>query len=127
MIGLSTAVELAARGHAVTVYAAAAGVATTSAIAGAIWLPTGLDFPEPDRPVITIKLSRGRSISTPLRLCSRAPRTEIFVSAMKEACSRIVRLGQVPWGTRKVPFPQQSGRAVILFRRCGKPRPIYNA
>ncbi len=36
-----------------------------------------LDFPEPDSPVITISLSRGSSMSKPLRLCSRAPRTEM--------------------------------------------------
>jgi len=47
VVGLSTAAELSARGHDVTVYASAAGLATTSAIAGAIWLPTGLDFPGP--------------------------------------------------------------------------------
>src|SRR5690606_27844468 len=32
------------------------------------------DLPEPDRPVITISLSRGRSRSMFLRLCVRAPR-----------------------------------------------------
>ena len=34
-----------------------------------------LDFPEPDNPVKTIRDSRGSSIETSLRLCSRAPRT----------------------------------------------------
>src|SRR3954447_14931622 len=34
-----------------------------------------LDFPDPDRPVKTIRLSRGRSTETSFRLCSRAPRT----------------------------------------------------
>ena len=34
-----------------------------------------LDFPEPDKPVKTIRDSRGSSIETSLRLCSRAPRT----------------------------------------------------
>ena len=34
-----------------------------------------LDFPEPDKPVKTIKDSRGSSMETSLRLCSRAPRT----------------------------------------------------
>src|SRR5687768_14692552 len=38
-----------------------------------------LDLPDPDRPVITVRLSRGISTLTPLRLCSRAPRTEIWV------------------------------------------------
>src|SRR6266566_1784939 len=37
-------------------------------------------FPEPLRPVITVRLSRGISTSMPLRLCSRAPRTEMWVS-----------------------------------------------
>src|SRR4028119_1742581 len=34
-----------------------------------------LDLPDPDRPVKTIRASRGRSSETSLRLCSRAPRT----------------------------------------------------
>src|SRR3954466_4525426 len=33
-----------------------------------------LDLPEPDRPVKTIRESRGRSSEMSLRLCSRAPR-----------------------------------------------------
>src|SRR5579884_220370 len=35
------------------------------------------DLPEPDSPVITTRLSRGRSTSMFLRLCSRAPRMRI--------------------------------------------------
>ena len=35
------------------------------------------DLPLPDRPVITTRWSRGMSTSTPFRLCSRAPRTEM--------------------------------------------------
>src|SRR5690349_18039044 len=38
------------------------------------------DLPLPERPVITVRLSRGISTSTPLRLCSRAPRTEMWVN-----------------------------------------------
>src|SRR5215469_14083461 len=38
------------------------------------------DFPEPDRPVSTVRVSRGISTSTFLRLCSRAPRMEMFFS-----------------------------------------------
>src|SRR3954452_10714373 len=34
-----------------------------------------LDLPEPDRPVKTIRASRGRSSEMLRRLCSRAPRT----------------------------------------------------
>ena len=48
-------------------------------------LPLGIDGVEGearlarcrDRPVITVSVSRGMSTSTPLRLCSRAPRTEM--------------------------------------------------
>src|SRR3954466_15534831 len=39
-----------------------------------------LDLPEPERPVMTVRLSRGISTSIPLRLCSRAPRTLICVN-----------------------------------------------
>src|SRR3954451_5685664 len=53
-----------------------------------------LDLPEPDRPVITVRLSRAMSTLTPLRLCSRAPRTEIWVSigrALFRLCSSLAR------------------------------------
>src|SRR3954471_25025895 len=48
------------------------------------------DLPEPLRPVITVRLSRGISTSMPLRLCSRAPRTEIWVCILPvlPICSR---------------------------------------
>src|SRR5690606_17162706 len=49
------------------------------------------DLPEPDRPVITIRLLRGRSRSMFLRLCSRAPRMEIFLSSLMNEGSRKVR------------------------------------
>src|SRR5690606_19487317 len=42
-----------------------------------------LDLPLPDSPVITISLSRGRSISMPLRLCSRAPLTLMWVNILR--------------------------------------------
>src|SRR3546814_9776687 len=54
-----------------------------------------LDFPEPESPVMTIRLSRGRSTATPFRLCSRAPRTEIWVRLMGGVCSRFVLDAQV--------------------------------
>jgi hypothetical protein len=41
-----------------------------------------MDLPEPDSPVITIRLSRGRSISMFLRLCVRAPRMRIVSIGM---------------------------------------------
>lgn len=44
--GLTAALVLAEQGYKVTVYAASFGEETTSAIAGALWLPTGIDFPK---------------------------------------------------------------------------------
>ncbi len=41
---LATAREFLSRGHAVTLYAAKQAHDTTSNIAGALWLPTGIDF-----------------------------------------------------------------------------------
>ncbi len=38
------------------------------------------DLPEPDRPVSTVRVPRGISTSMFLRLCSRAPRMEMFFS-----------------------------------------------
>src|SRR5580698_2247073 len=38
-----------------------------------------LDLPEPDRPVITVRLSRGSSTDTFFRLCTRAPCTATLV------------------------------------------------
>src|ERR1039457_5731192 len=38
-----------------------------------------LDLPEPDRPVITVRLSRGSSTDTFFRLCTRAPCTAMVV------------------------------------------------
>src|SRR5579884_2334835 len=51
-----------------------------------------LDLPEPESPVITVRLSRAMSTLMPLRLCSRAPRTDIWVSigsASFRLCSRL--------------------------------------
>src|SRR3954470_3937311 len=39
-----------------------------------------LDLPETERPGMTVRVSRGMSMSTFLRLCSRAPRTLKWVS-----------------------------------------------
>src|SRR5688572_12765669 len=43
------------------------------------------DLPEPESPVITTSLSRGISMSTFLRLCSRAPRTRIWSFGIRTA------------------------------------------
>ena len=42
--GLTTALELLQRGRRVVIYAERAGGETTSALAGALWLPTGIEF-----------------------------------------------------------------------------------
>jgi hypothetical protein len=42
-----------------------------------------VDLPEPDTPVTTVNLPRGISTSMPLRLCSRAWRTEMLPLPLK--------------------------------------------
>src|SRR5688572_18727288 len=44
------------------------------------------DLPDPDSPVITTSWSRGRSTSMFLRLCTRAPRTEIQSWPIPDCC-----------------------------------------
>src|SRR5690606_380742 len=44
------------------------------------------DLPEPESPVNTTRLSRGRSRSTFLRLCSRAPRIEMNLPGAGRFC-----------------------------------------
>lgn len=46
VIGLTTALELATRGYRVRVYADRFANDTTSNAAGALWLPTGIEFPD---------------------------------------------------------------------------------
>jgi D-amino-acid oxidase len=48
VIGLTTARELAKRGHKVTIYAKHSGHDTVSVIAGALWLPVGIDIDHPE-------------------------------------------------------------------------------
>jgi len=48
VIGLTTARELANRGHTVTIYAKNSGHDTVSEIAGALWLPVGIDIDHPE-------------------------------------------------------------------------------
>src|SRR3546814_15408879 len=76
-----------------------------------------LDFPEPESPVMTIRLSRGRSTSTPFRLCSRAPRTEIWVRLMGGVCSRFVLDAQE--GVRCSETWDAGGRTARVRRRGG--------
>src|ERR1700744_5252555 len=44
------------------------------------------DLPDPDRPVSTVRVSRGLSTSIFLRLCARAPRMEMFFSIWVSGC-----------------------------------------
>ncbi|MBL4809186.1 MAG: FAD-dependent oxidoreductase [Phycisphaerales bacterium] len=48
VIGLTTARELAMRGHQVTIYAKDLSHDTVSVIAGALWLPVGIDIDHPE-------------------------------------------------------------------------------
>src|SRR5438270_13919977 len=52
-----------------------------------------LDFPDPDSPVTTTRLSRGISRETFFKLCTRAPRTAMVVRGLVRAPSEgIARL-----------------------------------
>src|SRR3954466_3811038 len=68
------------------------------------------DLPEPDSPVITTSLWRGMSTSTFLRLCTRAPRTEIHSWAINEDWGALTRT-QALW------------QSTIVARRCRKAQP----
>jgi len=48
VVGLASARELARRGRRVRVYAERIGLETLSPIAGALWLPTGIDLDDPE-------------------------------------------------------------------------------
>src|SRR6476619_3943679 len=81
------------------------------------------DLPDPERPVMTVRLSRGIAISIPFRLCSRAPRTVIWVSIgsiLFQICSCFTRglAGGQRAGTAR--FPRQKHhvhRTVGVARR----------
>src|SRR5919206_2560183 len=84
------------------------------------------DFPDPDRPVKTISRSRGSSMLTFLRLCSRAPRT-ISVSDMgsrrltgfPELALQVADLVAQAGGVFEA---QLGGRLVdLLFQRLDEP------
>src|SRR4051794_1404086 len=60
------------------------------------------DLPEPLRPVITVRLSRAISTLTPLRLCSRAPRTLMCVS-ISSASFRFCSSGIRRWPSPSTP------------------------
>jgi len=66
------------------------------------------DFPEPDMPVNTTSASRGRSRSTLLRLCSRAPRTRTKRSGGKTVS--LIQRYRFP--TEKAAIPARGRSAV---------------
>src|SRR4051794_15303604 len=85
-----------------------------------------LDLPDPDRPVNTMSLSRGRSTLMLRRLCSRALRTMILSAIGGEPISRVsarvpkfaaefLDLGTEAGGVLET---QLDGRPVHLFLEC---------
>src|SRR5687768_8122328 len=94
------------------------------------------DLPEPDRPVITVSDSRGMSTSIPLRLCSRAPRTLMWVSIRQAYASQcgsasdqlrsiyvLVSASHCDRSTRSA----EDGCAEADFKPADIPRPPRNA
>lgn len=72
------------------------------------------DLPEPLSPVTTVRVLRGISTSMFLRLCCRAPRTEILVIAMNDLCGAGVLPANFPPDPRTMSlgdvdgFPEKS-------------------
>lgn len=88
VVGLSTALELARRGHGVTIYAERSGLDTTSALAGALWLPTGIDFG-----------------------ASRA-QAERFADIVRRSREALAALDRATWGVERLPvFEPRPGEA----------------
>src|SRR5215472_12565948 len=75
------------------------------------------DLPEPDSPVITTRLSRGRSTSMFLRLCSRAPRIRINC-CMQMNLARLVR-SRHRGGATFIPVAGLGPATHALAPRCG--------
>ena len=76
--GLSVARALLRAGHAVRIYAEALGVQTTSAIAGAMWFPLAIDFPEP------------------------GPARDRFNSILKSSYHQFFSMKDSGWGVREI-------------------------
>src|SRR5690606_19726912 len=80
------------------------------------------DLPDPDRPVMTTSCSRGMSRSTPLRLCSRAPRTrmKLCFSVMGSGNAEdpeTVRGDDAIWGSIRPIQQEQYKNFLADFRR----------
>src|SRR5882724_8352784 len=74
------------------------------------------DLPDPDSPVMTTSLSRGISTSTFLRLCSRAPRTEMDFCM---ECSKLKRLAMAIATSPCKRQPLPPGEIDLLGRNLG--------
>src|SRR5207248_11666769 len=79
-----------------------------------------LDFPEPDSPVMTTRLSRGISSEMFLRLCTRAPCTATVVRAATFGGFLPVRLAVVLegiWWLPRIEKCELVGVDVALLRK----------
>src|SRR5690606_34378777 len=88
------------------------------------------DLPDPDRPVMTTSCSRGMSRSTPLRLCSRAPRTrmKLCFSVMESGNAEdpgTVRGDDAIWGS--IRGKQQEQYKNFGAGRCDRRDSAYGA
>src|ERR1700681_2544403 len=84
------------------------------------------DLPEPERPVITVSVLRGISRLMFFRLCWRAPRIDIFLTAMVEELSGPpLRRGTRPTRGRATQRAKSAHRKLFKLTRGGsrvKPR-----
>src|SRR5581483_11885047 len=97
------------------------------------------DLPDPLRPVITVRVLRGISTSMFLRLCWRAPRTEILVIGMqseramtfrnvdgfprnggKWGCAALLRILFVNRNHRQRGYSEKQARNTEINRRAGR-------
>lgn len=110
VVGLMTALELLQRGHRVTIYAEAVGGATTSVMAGALWLPTGIDFgpapPDIERLGDIVRRSRAALAALDRRQWG-VQRLPVYEPAWAPADDRFVTIGAIdrPRKLDRLPLP----------------------
>lgn len=78
--GLTAALALAEAGYRVRIYAQALAPDTVSSIAGALWLPTGIDFPNP------------------------GPARDRFNALLRRSHEQLASLDRDRWGIRELPI-----------------------
>jgi glycine/D-amino acid oxidase-like deaminating enzyme len=107
VVGLTTAVVLSERGYGVTVVAEHTGCQTTSGVAGALWLPTGIDFPK-----------------------KKAERAKLN-DALRRSAKRFGMLDRGLWGLEELPVyePAETPEQPELFESgvLGLPRQLTKA